>query len=85
LSTGQIQGLNGVSKISSFVGFVVYGSTLILNVFLEATSFKILEHQLRQHNTTRWDLHCFRITLQTKTGCSHSLLGQQVQNRKLMI
>jgi len=38
LSTDQIQGLSAVSiitYISSFMGFLVYGSTLIINVFLE--------------------------------------------------
>jgi len=38
LSIDQTQGLNAVSTItyiSSFVGFVDYGSILILNVFLQ--------------------------------------------------
>jgi len=50
-----------------------------------ATSFKIRTHQLRQHNTTRWDPQLSPITLQTKTGCSHSLPGLQVQNKNLKI
>jgi hypothetical protein len=37
------------------VGFVVYNSTLNLNMFFTATSFKIHEHQIKQHNTTRRD------------------------------
>jgi len=43
-----------------------------------ATRFKILE--LKKHNTTR-----IRITLQTKTECSHSLPCQQVENSNLKI
>ena len=74
-----------ITYISTFVGFVVYDSTLNLNMIFTATSFKIHEHRLKQHNTTRWDPQHFPITLQAKTGCSHSLPGQQIQNKNLKI
>ena len=58
LSIDLTRDLNAVSiviYISTMVGFVVYDSTLNLNMFFTAISFKIREHQLKQHNTTRWD------------------------------
>ena len=42
-----------ISYISTFLGFLVHDRTLNLN-FFTATSFKIRENQLKQHNTTRW-------------------------------
>ena len=81
--TRDLNAVRIITYISTFVSFVVYDSTLNLNMFFTAASFKIHEHKLKQHNTTRWDPQHFPITLQTKTGCSHSLHGQQVRNKNL--
>jgi hypothetical protein len=35
---------------------IAFQETYILNyVLFTATSFRVLEHEFRQHNTTRWD------------------------------
>jgi len=83
--TGDLNDVSIIGYISAFVGFVVHESTLNLYVFLTNTSFKIREHQLKQDNTIRWDPQHFPITLQTKTGYSHSIPGQQVQNKNFKI
>jgi hypothetical protein len=56
LSIDLTRDLNAVciiTYISIFGDFVFYDSTLNLNIFFTDTSFKIQEHQLKQHNTTR--------------------------------
>ena len=67
------------------VGFVVYDSTIILNMFLQLQVSKYVNISknstiqlvgIPQHSP---------IILQTKTGFSHSLPGQQFQNKNLKI
>ena len=51
-------------------------------MFFTATSFKIREISSNRTIQLVGFPQQFPITLQTKTGCSHSLPGQQVQNKK---
>ena len=69
LSIDLSRDLNAVSiitYISTFVGFVVHDSTLNLNTFFTATCFKVREHQLKKHNTTRCDPQLFRLLYKQK-------------------
>jgi hypothetical protein len=48
-----------------------------------ATSLRIMEHKLKQHNTAPWDPGFIPRILQTQAECSHSLPGPQVLNNHL--
>jgi len=64
--------------------YVIYSRTQIFNVFFTATSFKMPEHVLKQHNTGQWHGPSYP-HYSTNTRWSLMLVGPLSRNKRLKI